>query len=441
MNQKFTIDSIFKNHLQQMDQPGVEENWLRVEKELLAEQKKKRRAGAWLLGLLLLLGGSAALLWGLQGNEKQNGAMAKATKQAEPVAGTATSHLSETAPTQPHSTPVTTSNDVNLLAGDVVTPTNTGKVNRKPSQRKGRQSIIILGDDVAFNNGAEKTFLGIDKKGSQKMNIVAPATANEVETGASDEMMADNNMVATAPVQTEPALAQADAADKEPQALESTANHTEPLTDTPNEKEATAAVRKDKKAPLPGPQLELAAGVDVSNGYVGSGKYGMAMVRLALNKKSNLLVGAGYASNAMSESYKQADKPNLLNQDVDAKVRGLSMLQFPILYEQAIKENKLLFRAGITPVYILDASIVNIPNSFGGNPTNFRTFTLKDINRLNVLFTAGLQLRLTQRLGIEFKAHYGLTELVKNSYINQSGENNNFKSTQVGLLFMIGKKR
>jgi hypothetical protein len=441
MNQKFTIDSIFKNQLQQMEQPGAEENWLRLEKELLAEQKRKRRAGAWLLGLLLLLGGSAALVWGLQGNEKQDGAMAEATNQPKPVAGTATTQLPEVATAQPISTTVTTPNAANLLPADVVANSNTGNGSRTSSQRKGRQSITILGGDLAFNNAPENTFLGFDKNGSQKINIGAPATTNEVDADASDKMMADNNTIATVPMPMEPVLAQAEESKKEPETLESKANHTEPLTDTPNEKEATAAIRKDKKTPLPSPQIELAAGVDVSNGYVGSGKYAMAMVRLALNKKSNLLVGAGYASNAMSESYKQADKPNLLNQEVDAKVRGLSMLQFPILYEQAIKENKLMFRAGITPVYIIDASIVNIPNGFGGNPTNFRTFTLKDINRLNVLFTAGLQLRLTQRLGIEFKAHYGLTELVKNSYINQSGENNNFKSTQVGLLFMIGKKR
>ncbi len=441
MNQKFTIDSIFKNQLQQMEQPGAEENWQRLEKELLAEQKRKRRAAAWLLGLLLLLGGSAALVWGLQGNEKQNGAMAETNSQPKPVAGTATNHLPEATTAQPISTTAATPNAANLLQADVVANTHAGKVNHRSSQRRGRQNITILGGDVAFNNAPENTFLGFDKKGSQKINITAPATANEVDADANDKMTADNNRVATAPLPMEPALAQAEEAKKEPETLESTVNHTEPQTNTPNEKEATAAIRKDKKTPLPSPQLELAAGVDVSNGYVGSGKYGMAMVRLALNKKSNLLVGAGYASNAMSESYKQADKPNLLNQDVDAKVRGLSMLQFPILYEQAIKENKLLFRAGVTPVYILDASIVNIPNSFGGNPSSFRTFTLKDINRLNVLFTAGLQLRLTQRLGIEFKAHYGLTELVKNSYINQSGENNNFKSTQVGLLFMIGKKR
>lgn len=439
MNQKSTIDSIFKNHLQQMEQPGAEENWLRVEKELLAEQKRKRRAGAWLLGLLLLLGGGAALVWGLQGNENQKLATVEDASQSTATVGSATTALPE-APTQPTTIPVTTSNDANLLPADVVANNNTGNVNRTASKRRARQSITIVNGDTDTNGATDKP-VGLDKKGSQKIKIGAPIAANEEDGADNDNMTADNNTVAMAPVQIEPALAPADAPKKQPESLEPTAKHTELLTDTQNENETTAAIRKDKKTPLPGPQVELATGVDVSNGYVGSGKYGMAMVRLALNKKSNLLLGAGYASNAMSESYKQADKPNLLNQDVDAKVRGLSMLQFPILYEQAIKENKLMFRAGITPVYILDASIVNIPNSFGGNPTNFRTFTLKDINRLNVLFTAGLQLRLTQRLGIEFKAHYGLTELVKNSYINQSGENNNFKSTQVGLLFMIGKKR
>lgn len=422
-----------------MEQPGADENWQRLEKELLAQQKKKRRAGAWLLGLLLLLGGSAALVWGLKGNGKEADTLVEtATAQPQPVNRTVTAQSPATASTQPNNS---TPNSAQPFATPVAVVDANANVQGSRLQRKGRHSITHSGGDMAMDDVATNKPLGFAKKGSQKTSIGAPAATNEVDTEANDDMLADKGTVTEVLATVEPTAEPKEAPAKDFQAAALIVNHSEPLTDTQNEMAPTAMLRKDKKTTLPGPQLELAAGVDVSNGYIGSGKYGIAMLRLALNRKANLVVGAGYASNAMSESYKQADKPNLLNQEIDAKVRGLNMLQFPILYEQAIKENKLLFRAGITPVYILNASIVNIPNGFGGNPSNYRTFTLKDINRLNVLFTAGLQLRLAPRLGLELKAHYGLTELVKNSYINQSGENNNFKSTQLGLLFMIGKKR
>jgi hypothetical protein len=441
MNQNSTIDSIFKNQLQQMEQPGADENWQRLEKELLAQQKKKRRGGAWLLGLLLLLGSGAALIWGLNGNEKQHGATVADVSQAKPATGTTTTILPDGANTTATNGTASSPDATNTAPPSVIANTGTDNGHNGSIHRKGRQSITLSGGDMSTGTATtgERPIV-FNKKGNQKIKIGAATTATSVDAETMDKTTADNN-ITVAPLPAYPASALTDELKKDPQETELTASHIEPPTAIQNDQEPMPATRKDKKERKPPPQLELAVGVDVSNGAFGSGKYGIAMVRLSLNKKANLLLGAGYASNTVSEGYKQADKPNLLNREIDAKLRGLNMLQFPILYEQAIKENKLLFRAGITPVYILDAAIVNIPNSFGGNPTSFRTFTLNDINRLNVLFTAGLQMRLTQRLGLELKAHYGLTELVKNSYINQSGENNNFKSTQVGLLFMLGKKR
>jgi hypothetical protein len=129
MSQNATIDSIFKSQLQQMEQPGADENWQRLEKELLAQQKKKRRGGAWLLGLLLLLGGSAALVWGLQGNQKQDGSTVGSTNQVKPAAGTATTHLPDANSGTPTGGSSNSSDAINTEPSSVTANTGNNHIN------------------------------------------------------------------------------------------------------------------------------------------------------------------------------------------------------------------------------------------------------------------------------------------------------------------------
>lgn len=426
MNKNMAIDTVFKSQLQQMEQPGADENWQRLETQLLAQNKKKRRRAAGWLGLLLLLGGGVALVWSLQGNNgKSNVLVASASKmeQGTTVARTVSNNTTTIGlPNEADMAVNANNNDNNTL---------TGNNNINTFNKKGRQTMRLSGGDIAtgVNENSDGVTPVFANKASQKLNIQT-ATAEE-DAGDAEEIMA---VVVSNPT-------------PEQEAKTATTNHStekqktavKEATSKADEQEppTTTAARKQKKPSKGKVQLELAAGIDISTNV---GKYGVAMLRIPLNPKANLLVGAGYTSTKMVEGYKATNKPNALNREIDAKVQGLTMLQFPVLYEQYVKENKLFFRAGVTPVYILDASIINM-SSYAGNPALYRTFTMKDINKFNVLFTAGFQYRLSPRLGVELKGNYGLTELVKNSYINQSGENNNCKSAQVGLLIMLGKKK
>jgi hypothetical protein len=435
MNQKSTIDSLFKNQLQQMEQPGADAGWQRLEPRLLEQNKKRRRGAAWLLGLLLLLVGSGALVWALREPQqagKGTVARAVAADGQRTAVATGTGTVDATGPT------------VGTQAAPVADNATNGADTRtnRPYAQPGRQRTRITGGDAGSaetaGNGPVANPLATAARQKTTVRPAAAETMPETEEGETVALA-----VPIAPVQENPAAEPNKETTKEDK-KETLAKDQTAATDTkdkPNNEPEPAKkkdAKKSKKRPL---QLELAGGIDLSNGLRNPGHYGALLLRVPLNNKASLLAGAGIATNKMTESYKQADKQNTLNRDVDATLQGLRMLQFPVLYEQAIKEQKLLFRAGLVPIYILDANVVNVPNSFSGNPSNFRTFTLNDINRFNVLFSAGLHLRATPRLGVELKANYGLTELVKNSYINQSGENNNFKSAQVGLLLMIGKKR
>ena len=93
--------------------------------------------------------------------------------------------------------------------------------------------------------------------------------------------------------------------------------------------------------------------------------------------------------------------------------------------------------AGLLPAYILDASVYNVPNSNTGNPAQYRQFTLGDIHRFNVLFGAGIKYAAFKNIAFELSGSYGFTELVKDSYINQSNVNDNFKNIQAGVVFRL----
>ena len=173
-----------------------------------------------------------------------------------------------------------------------------------------------------------------------------------------------------------------------------------------------------------------------------TGYYGGLQVTVPVNKKVNLVTGLQLSKHKMQENYSNAEK-QLANPDksIDAKLEGITVVQMPVLYELSLPNNKVKFRAGLTPTYIVDAGIYNVPSSFTGSVANYRKFSLEDLHRLNVLFTAGIGVSVTKNIELELKGNYGLTELVKNSYINQSSVNNNFRSAQVGIIYTPKKKK
>jgi hypothetical protein len=460
MNQKSTIDPLFKNGLQGMEAPGADDGWQRLEQPLAQqnqaqERRRKRRAAAWLLGMVALLGGTAWLWTALYNRTNTNTAN---TPAQQPTQAHSTPATTPVAPLPQRPAQATTSAD-RLVAKQ---GNDNGAAPNNPSPtvaQQDRQARLRLGTtpptsaDGSNDKVAQKTVRRIQQKGRQRLTIKPAETGDETAADTNDTgeevAVATENPLPTSNEQkttTNETTATDSAAKKQPTATTDPVAEKQPTatseTPPPAKEPSTASKDERKKKQAKSPiQVEWAAGIDISTGLGNPGKYAALMVRLPLNKKASLLTGLGFATNRLTTGYTQSDKQNLLNSPIDATLRGLTMLQFPVLYEQPIKEQKLLLRAGLMPIYILDASIVNVSNGFTGNPNNFRTFTLSDINRFNVLFSAGLHYRFTPRLGIELRANYGLTELVKNSYINQSGENNNLKSAQIGFLFMIGRKK
>lgn len=113
------------------------------------------------------------------------------------------------------------------------------------------------------------------------------------------------------------------------------------------------------------------------------------------------------------------------------------MVQLSLQLRQQVKGTKLFLSAGLMPVYVLDAAFVNMPAADSSNPALYRRFTMNDINRLNVLFTTSVRYKFSSLLQAEIGGTYGLTGLVKDSYINQSNLKGNFRSVQVGLVYSL----
>ena len=182
--------------------------------------------------------------------------------------------------------------------------------------------------------------------------------------------------------------------------------------------------------------VDLMGGVTIASFKKAAGFY----AGIAVNKhlKNNAAVSAAliYSASNLSQKYKLSSKPDY-NKETDAILNKLNMLQVSVQLRQQVKGSKLFLSAGLMPVYVLDASFVNMPISDSSNPALYRRFTINDVNRLNVLFTTGARYKISPLLHAEINGTYGLTGLVKDSYINQSNLKGNFRSVQVGLVYSL----
>ncbi len=387
MSKNSTIDDLFKTRLLPQESDRADAAWEKMEARLLQQQKKRQSWKRYLL-FLLLVAGSAGLLvpmlykptaGSLQGNKI---AQQKSTSAGAPVS---------TSSSQP--------------------ATNL-------------QQAPTAATHTFYNS---KTFQLFAR--SSQHNLITPPGKAGIQISTAQPLVIPNAAAPETPVTMEPSGPSA--------VQETTAKHITPARQQNDTEEnsitghSSNTANPSKRKPL----LELAAGLSLPLKHQGSGKYAQVLLNIPLSKKTDLVTGLGISGHSLSESYRVSEKQNTTNRETDAKLQSLTMIQLPILYQQSIPRTKLTGRAGITPVYIIDASIVNVPGTFVGTVIPYRRFTLKDLNRVNVLFTAGIQYQLTKKLGLELRGNYGLTELVKNSYINQSNVNNNFKSLQAGLTF------
>jgi Outer membrane protein beta-barrel domain len=403
MSKNFTIDTFFKKQLGEMELDNADAMWQRMETKL-AQQKEKQDHKRYLLFLFLLIPVAAGLV-------------ITAGKKNEEAAGSVavTAKLKNKAITNYKTTTAEKLNNTNPQRTDVpgltvsYCPQEPGWYKNgvfEPLDEKYLTSITSVGTPVININGGDESsetanaqspyLLQPDKTAAERTSVIQTGTMQAGLLPGKNGTTAKNNLQTT-----------------------------------------TAADNKTGSKM----QLSVTAGTDLVGKLQSNGKYAMVLLHIPLNKSSSIELGAGISSHSTSQSYIVSEKQATLNREIDAKLRGLTMVQLPVLYRQHIASTKFQAKAGLTPVYITNASVTNVPNSFVGIVIPYRTFSLDDINRLNVLFTAGLHYTVNSKIGVEIRGNYGLTELVKNSYLNQSNENNNFKAVQLGLSWNLGKKR
>jgi Outer membrane protein beta-barrel domain len=400
MSKNFTIDTVFKNQLSDMEFDNTDAMWQRMEAKLV-QQKEKQDRKRYLLFLLFLIPVAAGLVMTAgKKNEAATGSIAFAT------------------------------NSKNKIISSYPTEAAAEKLNNTNSDNgyvTGRSVSYCPQQPGWYEKGV---FVPFDK---EYLTSMGTTTININDGGESDET-ADTKIPGSL-------VLDRTAAERKtvmPAAFgQSLALQGKKILIEESKTKVQAAENKARNKV----QLSVTAGTDLVGKLQSNGKYGMLLLHVPLNKNNSIELGAGISSHNTSQSYIVSEKRATLNREIDAKLRELTMLQFPVLYRQKIGNTKFQAKAGVTPIYITNAAITNVPNSFVGGVIPYRTFSLSDINRLNVLFTAGVQYNITPKIGVEIRGNYGLTELVKNSYLNQSNENNNFKALQLGLSWNPGKKR
>ncbi len=404
MSNNSTIDKLFQDQLNDLPLSGKEALWEQMEKKLDAATQPKKSKRRFLLLLLCVLPVASYFLLRNFGTSTQKTQQSTETKSIAGETNTAGSDK--------------------LIKEEGNNPADVHE-DRGQENIQSNKILDVQEEQGIANKNHQLTFIS---SGKSKVSISSSNVVEMVEDESMDQQSSTATIDQNLQLQNEATWL----VNKLSVERKSTLNL--PAL------QATNFSRTKKEKPGKRVSVGVAAGMDLFLKAKEKGGFAGLQVRVPLNKKISILTGALVAKHKMEENYSNAEKQRL-NPDrkIDAKLEGLTVLQVPLLYEQSLPGTKVNFRAGVTPTYIIAAGIYNVPNSFNGNAANYKKFTIDDLHRLNVLFTASVGVGITRRLEVELKANYGLTELVKNSYINQSSVNNNFKSAQVGIVYKIKK--
>lgn len=206
----------------------------------------------------------------------------------------------------------------------------------------------------------------------------------------------------------------------------------------PNTSTGLIAKKETKTVAKPAKKvsIEVIAGCDALRMNRSAGYYVGVRVNRLLDNGTVASIGLNYNSNSVNDKYRLSSKP-AEQWEADAKLNDIRSIRLPVYFQRQLAGSKFALMAGLVPSYILNATVYNVPNSFTGDPNAFRKFTMKDINRFNILFGAGIKYSPLQRVSFELSGSYGFTSLVKDSYKNKSRVNDNFKSIQAGVVFRL----
>lgn len=389
MKREDEIDKIFKQGIPASSfenlpagRQGKDALWQRIEKDL-DKQPRKKRPLVYLAVLLCLLTGGIFLL-NNNGNEKQ---LATAPKKIQPQKETIQKET-------------TISSAENIVS--------------KKAEDKNQDAEIIL---------EKKTSVGLMKTTSSiaglKASVAIDMPAVSEENDYSNEAVKKENLLEE--ISYEPTL------------ISTAQKHNSVKIKNIN---APPILKYNDRIKQKKYSIDVVGGVSIASFNKSAGFYAGIAVNKSLKNDAAVSAALLYSASNLSQKYMLSGKPDY-NKETDAILNKLNMLQLNLQLRQRVKGTPLFLSAGLMPVYVLDASFVNLPSTDSSNPSLYRRFTLKDINRLNVLFAAGARYGLTKKVHAEITGTYGLTGLVKDSYINQSNLKGNFRSVQVGLVWSL----
>jgi hypothetical protein len=183
--------------------------------------------------------------------------------------------------------------------------------------------------------------------------------------------------------------------------------------------------------------IELIGGGDILRMNRKAGYYAGVRVSRLLEKGTLVSAGLSYSRNTVNDRYRLLSKP-ADQRDADVHLSNIEMVRLPVYFQRQMANSKFALMVGLIPSYVIKATVYNVPNNFtGSNPDQYRKFAEYDLNRFNVLFGAGFKYAPLNRIAFELSGSYGFTSMVKNSYLNQSRVNDNFKSIQLGVVLKL----
>ncbi len=413
MSENSHIDKILKTGIGKKEFANADAMWQKMDDALNKEDKKKRRPLGWILSLAALLIAGSWSVW-----QHNNGNAGESRLKNIAVAGS-------TANAEDNHT-VTINQQTVLAAGKVIT---SGKniVELMPSKSK---QPPFYPNTMTGNEANRKNTMAA--RGKQHAATTAANAgeiiAEEISTGEPvNEQTAFEKLIATpSPLALEykkqtPGQSTLFASPKGMPAAKK--------ANTPDRKKHSMLANRNIS-------IQAIAGYDAFRMNRKAGYYAGIRINRPLDNGASVSAGLNYSHNTVNDRYRLVSKPAAFA-ETDATINDIELLQMPVYFQQQLKGTKFSLMAGLVPSYVLKAEVYNVPNSFTGNPEDYRKFTMSDINRLNILFGASLQYAPLKRIAFELGGSYGFTGLVKNAYANQSRVNDNFKHVEAGVVIKL----
>ena len=394
MKHESGIDHLFREGIGQPDFPGKDAAWAKME-EVLEADKRRRRPFAWMLVLALLTGTAGWWLWN------------PAISDREVVAQNRISDESRQSSVKPTGTQPT--------------------AQHVPDRVKPAKATIAIPDGADQPAGiaaAKQQSKPFPRSGSVRMH-----SATAIEEAAAPLLTAtDAHLLQSVNELTQLSRIDMHARPVHQMAVQAYRISRPELTGARKKEHTVASHRKWS--------VEIVAGSDIFRLNKQLGYYGGLRFNRHLDAGTLISAGLNYSANTVNEQYRLSNKP-AQQTEADARLNHITMIRVPLFFQRQLPRSKWALMAGLVPSYIIDASVYNVPGSFTGDPTQYRRFTINDINRFNILFGAGVKYSPFKRISFELSGSYGFTGLVKDSYINQARVNDNFRNIQAGLVYRI----